>query len=375
MMDRYLRELYINPKHPGAYGGVEKLYQAVRKDGKYDIGRYRIRKWLQNQDLYSLQRGVRHNFKRNRVMVRGLFYQFDIDLMDMQNLSKTNDGVRFILIAIDVFSRYLWVVPLPDKTAKSVVKALTKVFSGGNIPEKTRTDKGSEFLNRWVKDMFIKFNIKHFVSHNRVKANYAERVIRTLRVMLQRYMNQKRMHRYIDVLDDIVYNYNHRAHRSLPNKLSPSEVTEDNEVDVLEHLYFPTPLKAKPIKLQKKRKPRQKSLFTYKVGDLTRISHLRRPFQKDYDAHWTTEIFKVSSRFNRQGIAVYKLKDFADDEIEGTFYEAELQKVDKNSNSLWTIDKLIRKRRKSGQTEWLVSWDGWPSKFSSWVKASELRDV
>jgi hypothetical protein len=375
MTERYLRELYFNPKHPGAYGGVEKLYQAVRKDGKYAIGRHRIRTWLQNQDFYSLQRGVRHNFKRNRVMVSGLFYQFDIDLMDVQNHSESNDGIKFLLICIDVFSRFLWVEALQDKTAKSVVQALTIVFTDDKAPEKVRTDKGSEFVNRWVKDMFIKFKIKHFVTQNRVKANYAERVIRTLRVMLHRYMSQKHTHRYIDVLDDIVYNYNHRAHRSLPDKLSPAEVTEENEVEVLEHLYFPTPSKIQSIKRKEKRKPRQKSLFAFKVGDLTRISHLRRPFQKDYDAHWTKEIFKVSSRLNRQGVPVYRLRDFADDAIEGTFYNAELQKVDKNSDNLWTIDKKVRKRRRNGQIEWFVSWDGWPKKFNSWIEESELRDV
>lgn len=50
----YLRELYYTPGKPGAYAGPEKLYQAVKQEGKYKIGRQRIRQFLNNEDYYSL---------------------------------------------------------------------------------------------------------------------------------------------------------------------------------------------------------------------------------------------------------------------------------------------------------------------------------
>lgn len=50
----YLRELYYTPGKQGAYAGPEKLYQAVKQEGKYKIGRQRIRQFLNNEDSYSL---------------------------------------------------------------------------------------------------------------------------------------------------------------------------------------------------------------------------------------------------------------------------------------------------------------------------------
>jgi hypothetical protein len=72
---------------------------------KYPIGP--IRKWLQNQDDYSLQKPVRRNFKRDKVIVHSPSEQLDVDLVDMQSLSKDDDGIKYLLVAIDVFSRNL----------------------------------------------------------------------------------------------------------------------------------------------------------------------------------------------------------------------------------------------------------------------------
>lgn len=77
--------------------------------------------------------------------------------------------------------------------------------------------------------------------------------------------------------------------------------------------------------LIKKKRPKQ--IFKNKIGDDVRISQLKHPFQRDYQQKWTEEYFKVSNRYKRDGIPVYKIKDLAEDPIEGTFYESELQKV------------------------------------------------
>jgi hypothetical protein len=81
-------------------------------------GIYKIKKWLQNQDDYSLQRPIRRQFKRARVVVSSFDEQLDVDLLDMQSLAKYNDNVKYLLVTIDVFSRYVRVRPLKNKTAK-----------------------------------------------------------------------------------------------------------------------------------------------------------------------------------------------------------------------------------------------------------------
>ena len=71
-----------------------------------------------------------------------------VDLADMQLLSKYNTGIRFLLCAIDIFSKYAWVVPLKDKKGVSIVTAFQSILKQSNRkPNKMWVDKGSEFYN------------------------------------------------------------------------------------------------------------------------------------------------------------------------------------------------------------------------------------
>ena len=70
---------------------------------------------------------------------------------------------------------------------------------------------------------------------------------------------------------------------------------------------------------------------------------------------------------------MYKIKDLADDPIEGTFYESELQKVIKSVDILYRVEKVLRKRKRGKTKEMYVKWEGWPSKFNSWIPESSLQ--
>ena len=77
-----------------------------------------------------------------------------------------------------------------------------------------------------------------------------------------------------------------------------------------------------------------KARFKFKTGDLVRISALKSMFTREINHKWSTEIFKTNSRTRHNGIPVYKLKDFLEDEIKGTFYQSELQKVSISEDKL-----------------------------------------
>ena len=114
-LEQYLKDIYYNPSNAASFAGPDKLYRFVRKDGKFVISKYKIRKWLQRQESYSLQRPLKRKFKRNRVIVTGIDDQWDMDLIDMTKFAKYNHGYTFILVVIDIFSKYLWMRPLKDK--------------------------------------------------------------------------------------------------------------------------------------------------------------------------------------------------------------------------------------------------------------------
>lgn len=98
------------------------------------------------------------------------------------------------------------------------------------------------------------------------------------------------------------------------------------------------------------------------------------PFKRGYQQRWTSELFKVKTRFLIQGIPMYKLEDFSGEEIQGNFYQNELNRVNKDEDSLWFIEKKIRKRKKNGKIEWFVKFEGWPDKYNQWVTEQEIKN-
>ena len=360
----YLENNYFKPGVPGAFAGPKKLYNTL-KQNKQHVTHAKVKQWLQDQDAFSLLQPVKYKFKRQRVITRGIDDMWDIDLADMTNITQHNDGHRFLLIVIDVFSKYLWVQPIPNKSHGSVIQAFQKIFQETmRRPRTLRSDNGTEFKNRWFKQFMKKEGIHAYTTKNEMKANYAERVIRTLKGMLYRYFLHRQTYRYADILQDMVYNYNHRPHGSLPG-YSPVQITKDVEAKVWKYMYIDK------MKLPKKKKKN----FIFKIGQHVRISHLKYAFQRDYHIKWTQEVFLVTHRCKKQGIHLYRVKDLLDEDIDGHFYEEELQAVTKDIQSVYKIEKVLKTRRRQGVKEVFVKWLGWPKKFNSWIKESDIQAV
>lgn len=133
---------------------------------------------------------------------------------------------------IDIFSRYLIVRPLKDKKSDTVAKALKNIFNHDNRkPNSMRFDQGGEFKSR-VKQYLTKIGIHVFYTYNsQVKSNYAERVIRTLKNRIYSYFMENQTYKYINVLQDLVDNYNNTPHQSLVGA-TPNSVTKQNEDEI-----------------------------------------------------------------------------------------------------------------------------------------------
>ncbi|GFW87421.1 uncharacterized transposon-derived protein F54H12.3 [Trichonephila clavipes] len=102
-----------------------------------------IKQWLETKESYTLHKPARRRFKRNRVLVGGIEEQFQADLLDLQSLSQYNNGYKYLLTCIDVFSKYA-TIPLRDKKSKSILKGFEKIFRERK-PLSLQTDKGTEF--------------------------------------------------------------------------------------------------------------------------------------------------------------------------------------------------------------------------------------
>ncbi|XP_071129909.1 uncharacterized protein [Mytilus edulis] len=360
---KYLEKLYYNLSNAGAYSGPTKLHQIIKSRGIHDIGIYTIRKWLQNQDNYSLQKPTSKSFKKARVIVNKIDEQFDMDLMDVNSISKSNKDIKFLLVLIDIFSRFLWIEPLKNKTGKEVVAGLKRIFHKGRKCRKLRSDKGTEFVNHIVKSYLKKENIYFFTTQNsQTKANYCERVIKTIKNKMYRIFTKNRNHRYVDILEDIVKNYNKTPHKSL-NNIAPQDVNKNNETDLWAYMYL------------KPRKTTGVTPYKFKINDMMRITHGNMIFKRSYDEQFTREIFKVNKRFRMQNIPQYRIIDLLNQEIRGNMYESEMQKIDKNEDALWFIEKKIRKRKRNGEIQYLVKFDGFDSRFNQWISEKDIIDT
>lgn len=358
--EQYLHDIYFNPTNPASFSGPDKLYRYTQKEGKYDISYSNIRQWLQQQEPFSLQKPVFRSFKKNKIIVTGIDDQWSADLMDMVKFKEFNKGYTYILIVIDVFSKYLWIRPLKTKQGKEVGKSLGSILREGRSPNRIRTDKGSEFKSKEVKKILEKHHIQHLYAQNETKAAIAERVIKTIKSKLYRYFTFKRDYTYIDRLQDFVNSYNTTYHRSIG--MAPNQVTKDNETIVWWRLYWPnTLLKKQP--------------FRFNVGDHVRITYLKTIFTREYDDKWTGEVFTISERKHRGALPIYRLKDYNRDEIQGTFYQSELQKIDVNDNDLWKVEKILKSKGKGRNKQYFVKWLYWPKKFNSWINASDLTNI
>ena len=144
----------------------------------------------------------------------------------MQSLSKYNKGIKYLLCAIDLFSKYAWVVPLKDKKGTSIVNAFQKIISEGRKPNKIWVDQGSEFYNKSFKDFLKINNIEMYSTCNEGKSVAAERFIRTLKSKIFKHMKTISKNAYFDVLDDIVNKYNNTVRRTI--KMKPIDATSDS---------------------------------------------------------------------------------------------------------------------------------------------------
>ena len=99
--DAKLARVYFDPERVGSYGGVDELHRATG-----EVPKRTAKRWLSEQEAYTLHKPVRRRFKRRRVIVGGQNQQWQADLVDVANLKKKyNDGTKFLLTVIDVFFR------------------------------------------------------------------------------------------------------------------------------------------------------------------------------------------------------------------------------------------------------------------------------
>lgn len=354
-----LAKIYYDPSHHGSFSSVNRLWEAAGKK----IPKKVVTEWLMGQDTFTKHKARRIKFRRNCYLLNNIDQLWESDLIVMPTeYAQHNDGVKYILVVIDCFSKFLFTEPLKRKTTEAIIAGFKKIFARTTRrPDRLATDNGGEYdsikFRQFMKSHDVTFNT---TNNPDIKCSIAERVIRTIKGRLFKYLTYKNTYTYIDVLDKIIKAYNDSYHRTI--KMTPNQVNDCNILEVYRNIRDSQRV---PVK---RRKPK------LKVGDYVRITKSKGIFAKGYHANWTTEPFKIKSIATRNP-PVYYLADLADEEISGTFYEPEVQKINFDEGAARAIEKIIKTKGKGKNLQYLVKWLGYPTKFNSWVNAKSIESI
>jgi len=345
--DVHLKEIYFNAQHPASFGGIEKLKNAVPH-----LNPKTVSQWLGRQWTYALHKPIRRKFPYRKYMSKGVNEQWQADLVEMQPYSRENQGYRYILCVVDIFSRFAYARPLKSKSGIDVAEALESILLKVK-PKYLQTDQGKEFYNNHVQSLLQKYNIQLFSVYSDKKAAIVERFQRTLQDRLYKVFTYQGNYKWLQVLPDLIDSYNNSYHRGIKTK--PILVKKSNETDVWINQYSQV---KEPGKVPK-----------FKIGDVVRIPKHRGVFTKGYIEKWTDEEFTVTSINSKYYPHLYTLTDLNGQVIKGSFYEQELQLVD-NPNKMYRIERVLKTRITNGVKEALVKWKGFDE--PSWINYNNL---
>ena len=275
----------------------------------------------------ELAEELHREYRRPKTFLKVKVFAMDdvwgADLVEMPN-SKNNNGYKYILTIIDLYTKYAWAIPLKNKTAVTVRNAFEELFEnsldGHSPPMKLYTDNGSEFYNKTFKKFRDDHEIELYSTYNQPDERsqgpshnpVIERFNRTLKNIMYKKFTERGNRVWFDILDELMESYNNKMHRTI--KMSPYEATKDPE-SIL-----------KTIQSHNNENSTLNEKIKFKVGDRVRLFKWKSKFEKGYTHKWSKEIFIVDKVFDTKPVT-YKVRDLDDEEVLGRFYTNELTRT------------------------------------------------
>ena len=182
-----------------------------------------------------------------------------------------------MLTVIDVFSKYVWAVPVKQKTGSDAIAAMKSILQQGRKPTNLQTDRGKEFYNATFQSLMERYGINLYSTYSNLKASICERFNRTLKQKMWMQFSLRGKYKWLDIFSNLLYQYNNSKDR--PTGMKPKVITLTNEAEVLAKFIPQTNINKKP---------------KFKIGEKLRVSKIKQVFEKGYTPNWSTEIFTIS---------------------------------------------------------------------------------
>ena len=223
-LEEKMRKIYYDVKNSLSFGGKRAMMKKFPSK--------KVNDWIRKEMTYSLHKPIRRRFPTRSYRSAGVNYLWQMDLMEMIPFSKVNKGYKYILVCIDVFSRFVRALPTKNKSGKEVCSKIEQMLENcSQIPIHIQTDYGKEFYNVNVQGLFKRHKINHYSVDSQFKAAIVERFNRTLREKMNRYFTYTGRKVWYNVLDELIEGYNNSEHRGIYNA-TPSSINEGKENDI-----------------------------------------------------------------------------------------------------------------------------------------------
>ena len=158
---------------PHSFGGKYRSYEYYK-----DIDNKTIDNQFKKNNIYSRFKQYRRLKHHNPVYVYRKREQFQADTIKFNDplMMRATGNVVYLLVIIDVFTKYVWLYPLKRINGENVAQCLQSLFSK-NKPEKFTTDAGKEFLNQNVRNVLLHFDVQHFIAKVKIKLQWLRGLI------------------------------------------------------------------------------------------------------------------------------------------------------------------------------------------------------
>ena len=293
---------------------LKTLYEDIRSTPSYSA---KIEAFLRSNELHSkFKQIVKKKFPRRRIVTRFPFELFQADLIEYPKYKYNNKHFVYCLVIIDCFTKFVWIKPMKTKTGEETARSFDSIFKEfDEHPINLMTDSGLEFFNSKVSQVLSSYNITHYKPRTKTlwKASMAERVIQTIKRKVEKYFHLNKTKSWINVIDQIVENYNNTPHRS--HGFKPIDVVEENRDDVFKRLYPNRNISV---------------ICKLNIGDRVRKIREKTLFEKGYTQNWSDEIYEIADVRQSGGVCWYILKTLAGEELSGIWYYYQLNLVARN---------------------------------------------
>ena len=344
-VNKALHKLYYDDKF---FMGRDKVYKRAR-ELSIPVSRRQVQAWLKDQELYQLTAPSKPvTSEVSSTVLKAPLKQIGIDLIDYAN--HAYKSYKWILTAVDLFSKYVWAYPMKSKTDKETAETIDRLLSDIGKPVRSiRSDNGPEFKNAKVAKVMAAYGTKQIFSlpYKPWSNGTVEKANQHIKNMINKYFLATNKHDWVDILPTIIDNINASVNDT--TKRVPQEVAKglDNEATEAQIRH----------RLRKRLKNDE---VHFAVRDKVRIKQDEgQRYKWSPQLYYIAKIIKPKSSFMKPYYVVNSVKD--NEQMPGKYYNDDLMKVRDVMNKTTKLDKfvisrIIRPATSKGTQGYIVKW-------------------